>query len=882
MKLKPALLLCSICALFTLAAFIGNDEPFDALLKKITNYADKHPVEKVHLHLDKPFYVIGDDIWFKAYVTEAKSGAPTQMSNILYVELVDVKGTMVRRLRLPMENGVTWGDFVLSDSLVTGNYRIRAYTEWMRNEGPHAFFDQSLNVIGAATRLVSATVDTSNKNLAQEDKTITIVFSDSTKKPLIAKEVKYEVQLDNKKTIKSTGKTDQNGRLQIKSESAVQHVTAQIALTGKNTVTTVIPIRKSASTADIQFLPEGGSLVEGLPARIGIKAIGPDGLGINVKGSINDSNGQQVAMFQTEHLGMGATYLNPTAGQTYTALVTLPDGSTTTVMLPKATKDGYSMTINALDSKKIDIKSMVSPSLIGKGELYLIALQNGSVAFSTKISSAKQISVVSINKQNFRSGIIQFTFLGPDLLPVAERIVFINNSGDKMALTAEGLKTQYLPKENVEVTVRGTDGKTPVGNFSVTVVNHELTPQNKNTNWNILTSFLLSTELKGHIENPVQYVETDDLKTRQAIELLMLTQGWRKTDWNKIKTEQFVPPTFQPEKAITISGTIKKNGKPLPRSKVSISSMAGGIFMLDTVSDENGRFKFEGLVFEESRKFLIKARSETDKKNVQIEIDQSVREEISPNFLIVEPLQEEVTAATPFLALGQPFKEQLESSKGITLEAVNVVGRRPEEIAKHSSNFLGAGNADQVIDGNDMVNAPSLPNYLHSKLNRVTLKLGVPYDNGFPPKPLAVFVDGNRADESFSLYDIQPYDVESIEVLISPAKFIIYRGPTMLITTRRGPVPWPVVRYAPGITTYTPIGYYNAREFYLPKYDVAANAKRDLLKTVYWNPNLQRDEKGEVRFTYPNPPHAGKYTLLIEGIGTNGTLASQTFKYEIR
>lgn len=868
---------CIVLALVVFAFTVQS--PLESIIQKIENYTEKNPIEKAYLHLDKDHYIKGETIWFKAYVTEAKSAMPSQISNVLYVELIDMRDSITRQLRLPMENGITWGDFALPDSLIAGTYRIRAYTEWMRNEGPDSFFDKTISVVAADEKMVMAQVELPNKNVQEDHKTTTIVFSNSDTKPLADKTVRYEVISSEKGKINGTGKTDPNGKITIKSDPMALKIIAHITLSANNIVTKIVPMRSLATAADIQFLPEGGSMIENLPSRIGIKAIGPKGLGIDVKGEIMDANQQQVAVFQTENLGMGTVYLNPSTRQTYTAKITLLDGSVKTIALPKAIPDGYSMTVNSLDSQKVDIKTMMSPSLVGKGELYLIAQQNGNVAFSTVISSAKQLSSISLKKQQFRSGILQLTLFGPNKLPVAERITFINNSNNRIVLKTETNKNVYQTKEKVEVLVRDMNGKAPAGNFSVSVINKTVVPKHTGADGNILTTLLLSSDLRGYIEEPNQYVATDDLKSRKALELLMLTHGWRKPDWNKLLGDVLPQPNFLPEKGITISGTIKKNGKPLPKSRITLTSFSGGLFMLDTVSDQNGRFRFEGMVFAEDRKFIIKARSETDKKNVQIEIDQSPLQQVSANQVYIEEVLDNTMTSLPYLAISQQFQQQLGAREGITLKTVKIVGKTPAEIAKHSSNFNGPGNADQVIDGNDMINAVSLTNYLHSKISRVTFKLGVPY---FQLAPLKVLVDGIDVDQGFTLNDIQPYDVESIELLISPAKATIYRMPVMLITTRRGAVPWPTAIYAPGITTYMPKGYYNAQEFYSPKYDTPDAPMQDLRRTVYWQPNLTANEKGELKFSYFNTNQPGTYQIIIEGMNAEGNLARKLVTYQVK
>jgi hypothetical protein len=93
-----------IFSLFSLlsSAFVAQDDPFTALLKKLEEFTKKYPQEKVYLHLDKPYYAVGDDIWFKAYVVDAKTSFASTLSHILYVELINEKDSITKQIKLPL------------------------------------------------------------------------------------------------------------------------------------------------------------------------------------------------------------------------------------------------------------------------------------------------------------------------------------------------------------------------------------------------------------------------------------------------------------------------------------------------------------------------------------------------------------------------------------------------------------------------------------------------------------------------------------------------------------------------------------------------------------------------------------------------------------
>jgi hypothetical protein len=160
MKLK----LCLFTFWLATASFVSfgqNDSShLSHAVNSLKSYSEKNPVEKVYLHLDKPYYAAGDDIWFKAYVTAGSKHELSGISGILNVELISFKGAIEQTIKLPLVSGLTWGDFKLPDTLTAGNYHIRAYTNWMRNAGEAYFYDRTISIGNA---ILSRAVVNDNK-----------------------------------------------------------------------------------------------------------------------------------------------------------------------------------------------------------------------------------------------------------------------------------------------------------------------------------------------------------------------------------------------------------------------------------------------------------------------------------------------------------------------------------------------------------------------------------------------------------------------------------------------------------------------------------------------------------------------------------------------
>jgi hypothetical protein len=580
-----AITLISACVIIALSAFIKADDPFSELLKKLETFTKKNPTEKVHLHLDKPYYAIGDNIWFKAYIIDGSTSMPSQISNILYVDLINEKDSVKKQLKLPMQMGIASGDFKLIDSLSEGNYRIRAYTQWMRNAGPQFFFDKTIKIGNAWANKVftNATNQFSTENNIQKVKS-TIRFATITGAPYASAPVSYEIQLSNRNISKGRGTTDANGEISIDIVNTQPEIyksgkiVATITMPNKTTVVKNIPIKATSNKIDVQFFPEGGTLIEGLPTKVAVKAVNTMGLGENIACVITDNEGNEISKFKTIHMGMGSFIMNPLPERTYAAKITFADGSTKTMALPKVEKSGYVIAANNTDKEKVMIKVMMTADLLNKGELKLVATHNGTAYLTAKIPTTKQLITVPAPKKEFPSGIIQFTLFSADNLPIRERIVFVDNE-EKIDLKLESLNPTYEKRGHVDLSfLAANQGKPTQGSFSISVTNSAIVTPDPENESNIFTSLLLTADLVGYVEKPNSYFLKDDAETAGNLDLLMLTQGWRKIEWKKIADGLLPQPLFTAEKTLKISGKITKGGKPVVKGKVSLFSNTGGFF----------------------------------------------------------------------------------------------------------------------------------------------------------------------------------------------------------------------------------------------------------------------------------------------------------------
>ncbi len=809
--------------------FAQTDSLINRSLKALENYAAANPVEKVHLHLDRQLYFPSDTIWFKAYVVIGDQHKLSALGGILYAELIGPKDTLIKRLTLGLQAGTSAGDFALPYNIAPGVYRIRAYTNFMRNAGSQYFYDQPVTVSGFSTApLFPGAKTASNQN------------------------------------------------------SAVQ---------------------SSADKIDMQFFPEGGELVNGLRSKIAFKAINQNGMAEEVQGSILDNSGNEVATFSSQHLGMGVFPLEPQQGKQYTAKVTAADGSQFTAPLPVASNAGFTLSINNNLGDSLYIK--VAAVNVPDTAFYLVAQSGGKYLYVAARKLSGKVLTASIAKDRFPSGIIQFTLFSQKGEPLNERVIFIQNS-DQVDLSLTADKTAYAPGEkvNFRLDAKGKDGNPSIGTFSVSVIDENKVPVDQNTENTILTDLLLKSELAGYIQDPNYYFINPDDRTKADLDLLMLTQGYHRFEWKKILSNTNSSPVYLPEKGFSITGKVTTpTGKPVANGKVFLTSPKHMV-ALDTLTDQNGKFGFNDLLFADTAKVVVNAKKANGGNNVVLTIDK-------PSF---PPVHQDGNGQNGYIEnhfaltgeqVQQAYKSWRQDSLShvIQLKEVKVTDHKIPPIhpdyavlLKHSENLNGPGQADQVIMGDQLVGCANIADCLvyllrggvrfaYNGPTPIVYSTHTPVALTGPTKPMAVLLNGVIQGQDV-LGLISTSDVQSIEALESPMYSAIYgsaaTGGLIIITTKYGDEANYITPLQPGLTLYSFKGFYKAKEFYSPKYTVDKKVTlADNRKTVYWQPNIVTDKDGKASFDYFNAGSAGKYRVVIEGVDGNGKLARQVMQYDV-
>jgi hypothetical protein len=654
----------------------------------------------------------------------------------------------------------------------------------------------------------------------------------------------------------------------------------------------------------IRFLPEGGNLVIGVRSKIAFKALAGTGMGIDLRGTVMDETGKQVTEFTSSHLGMGYFYLTPAEGKSYRARLTYADGTEDISDLPHPEPAGIVMETSA-DNRVYSFKISSNKTYfqVNKNKPFTLIAYQDTVPLSMAVKLDRQEVTTTLLKKNFHTGIVKVTLFTADGEPLCERLLFVQND-DMPALQLTADKTSYAAREKATL-----DLKTSLlpGHYSVSVTDEgRIKPESENEQ-TIISNLLLTSELHGYVEQPGYYFAHPDDKTTAGLDLVMLTHGYRRFEWKQVLNNNPAPATFKAEKALAISGIVKKDGKPLVGAKVKLFGKGKDGLMLDTVTNATGRFVFDNLSYSENARFVLQARNAKGDKEVDVEPDKPFSDPAVINAFL--PATDDKQAAVSFYAQGNQQYRNEQKKYGINehaqmLKEVTIKDKKITPL-DNSKNLNGKGNADQVLtfETLETTGFPTLWGALIARTQNIHFDPTnhMAYSQRGMGGPMIVVVDGtpmlNSEYSAFAsstssirrgpLDDLEVDDTESVEILLGAHYGAIYgqlgAAGLIIVTTKRAK---PIKNYykdAPGVVVYRGNGLYKAREFYSPQYDNPHTNQKmtDLRSTIYWNPNIITDKDGKASFSYFNADGKGTYRVVIEGIDADGNLGRQVLRYKV-
>jgi len=834
---------CALIALFCflpLVMIFGQsvaDTSFFKVDEHLTTQLEIFPHEKIHLHSDRDYYVPGEKIWFKAYLTDAATLQSPTDSRYVYVELINSSDSLVDRVMIHPENELFHGNLFLSENFSEGDYTLRAYTRYLENMGDDYFFKKNIRIGSIA----------SNNNQSSQ-----VVQITGKKQPLV-------------------------------------------------------------EDFEVSFFPEGGNLVESADNKVAFKALNKTGYPEMISGEITDETGSIITSVETFHAGMGAFNYIPQSGKRYFLKCSNGNGLQKQFELPKPNPLTRSLT--AYFQKKmlmVGVQSSIQNPAIS---CYLLAHCRGMVFYFSAFQGIEELvpidrkqarNEIAFLEEDLPAGILQFILFDEKMNPLSERLVFSKNYDDSK-IEFHTVNETYKTREHVifSLSIVDSNGNLLDGNLSVAITDDKDIAVDSTTT--ILSSLLLSSELKGYIENPAYYLQ-DNTESATALDYLMLTHGWRRYNIPEVVKGNYEFPKLPVQTGPMISGNIKTlfRSKSVPDCEVFI--MAKGGDFGSTTADKKGAFIFSDFEYPDSTSYFIHALGKNGNNRIELFLDEESFPK--PVFALQSPLSKmkitdkkkiDEASINAFIAKAEKRSMYDEDMRMIQLSEVVITGRRIEKKDEPRLHFYANESSDVTLRREDIVKMkPRLvSDILRGVAGVQVMPNGAVYIRGgivslvkTRATPL-VIIDGMPVGGTNPLEQVSVHEIESMDIFKGASAAIFgARGDAgvISITTRKG---MDVVREGERMrgkidgfnyTVHTPLGYQKPVEFYSPKYETL-EAKQstipDYRTTIYWKPDIVVTGTEKVSFDFYTSDFPTTYSVVFEGLTDDGRIIRQVEKIRV-
>ena len=834
----------------------------------IANFSlmERIPKEKLYLHLDKPFYGAGEKIWFKGYLVNATTHQDNSQSNFIITELINRSDSIVERKKIRRDSLGFHNAFTLPATLPAGDYYLRGYSNGMLNEDPDFFFSRNIKIGNSIDNTIVSSIE-----YQQEDDThytAKIKFTSNVQAVFENTTIKY-LYLENGK-IKNKGKkkTDENGWISISLPDLKSPAARRIEVEFDDPQyiykrTFHLPV--FTNDFDVKFFPEGGALLSIPHQNVAFKAQGADGFSKEVEGFLFNSKGDTLTNFRSEHNGMGIFTMNPVNNETYYVTVRTNDSITKRFDLPAIEPKGISI---AMSHYKQEIRYEIQKTEATEWpqKLFLLAHTRGKLAILQPINPKRTFG--KMNDSLFTEGITHFMLIDEQGNALSERLIFVpDHKPNQWQITADQPTYGKREKVSLQIAAKDNEGNPVEGTFSVSITDRKSIQPDSLAD-NILSNLLLTSDLKGYVEDPAYYFLNQDARTLRSIDYLMMTHGWRRHKMENVLRTPSLNFTNYIEKGQTISGRIMGFfGANVKKGPICVLAPKYNI-IATTETDEKGQF-IVNTSFRDSTTFLVQARTKKGFAGVDILMD-------PPQYPVATHKAPYFNGATTFMEdylMNTRDQYYMEGGMRVyNLKEVTVTAKRERPSSK--SIYTGGINT-YTVEEDRLQGYGQTAFDAASRLPSVTITNGSEIHIRNNSEPAIIVIDDIvYEDASDILKDIQVSDMSSISLLRGADAVIL--GPRAsggaVVITLKDPRNLPA-RPAQGIITYTPLGYSESVEFYHPTYDTPEkkNAQRsDFRSTVYWNPELRLDAEGKATIEYYTPDSTAPEDIIIEGVDKNG------------
>lgn len=824
------------------------------------------PQEKVYVQFDNTSYYTGETIWFKAFVVEASTlhRAP---SGVLYVQLISPNGVILKQQKLKIVAGQADGSFPLFDGSTAYARDLRGVLAY-----PSGFYE-----VRAYT--------TNMQNFSEET-----IFSRVL--PVFEKP-SSEGNYREAPVIKQHYNKDVNiEQFRPKEETP-------------------------DNAANVTFYPEGGNLIIGVENRVAFKVTDRNGMGIEAEGFLNDT-----LPIATIHDGMGSFVFTPLHNTNRASLTV--NGKTHSFTLPDAAENGYAFTADLSDDTLT--VSVCSSVTMTDDTLGLTVTCRGELMAFESVPLGDGNATIISDCHDIPEGVCQITLFDRHGNIFARRSIYHRTGTKSPELTFEPDIERPAPFAPIRIRFKLSDDK---GNalrdrFCLSV--RDRSCPGTAIHDDLRTALLLSSDLRGYICNPEYYFEQDDSEHNDALDLLMMVQGWERYDWETMAGLKPYEEIHRLEDSLSVNGWVESPWSRKPMDSIVVTAAVATmdkqmIERFRYVTGPDGYFGFNVSDFYDAANFTISAwpkRKRIVGTSARIRFERSMR----PSIRAYSPIETQLADASGKLSSQKKkegnspdtdqdnFPTVIQINDGILLPEVDIKEKRMYVDYFTFKSFNVHQDTELELDLGDY--STNVSGYLIDKGYAVNFDLegNIENINGHTPffyvhETEKVVVKGlfsspglidTKDIVSIMVFDDVMYETDAMK--LSPLlqtyrrKHGDYDTPETLLQKEhnrvimvdillKGEASRATRRELKNINSRatTIDGFSAPYEFYSPQYTEAPiYGEVDYRRTLYWNPNVITDSNGEAEVKFYNNSYSTGFSISGAGMTASGvpyTLNSQ-------
>jgi len=654
-------------------------------------------------------------------------------------------------------------------------------------------------------------------------------------------------------------------------------------------------IKKTDPVYKLQFFPEGGSLINGISSQVGFLAVNQNGDPIDIKGAIVNSAGELLDSIVSVHDGMGVFSFMPEKSEPYSCNWTDAFGGQHSTLLPTAKPNGIVMQAQLQDGKA---KLVIQRPLGATQNLYalhVVASMNQKLVYTSNINlQTKKSAALALQTDSLPTGVLQITVFDASWVPVAERVLFVNNNLHAFYPSVKMFtpRLSKRAKNTIDIVVEDS----VLSNLSVAVTDANIQRDNSTS---IFSNLLLQGDIKGYIPNASIYFTSNDVDLPAKIDLVMLTHGWRKYKWEDM-AKGLTPTLKYPMDSdyLQIKGSLYNgsvvNNKLIPSVTLVLQSRDSSKQYFFTPIAPDGSFAQRGIIFFDTVRVFYKLNG--DKKatpTTAANFSYSLPSLSYPSQIQLYHFAKPDTTGMAYLLFMEAQAKKIKKSfdSVVVLKEVVVQSKAKSVVdvldEKYTTGLFSAKDsyAFDVAGDSHATGSINVFQYLQNLIPGMTMSLpilgangaedansnnvpGLNWRDGTPD----IFLNEMLSDAEQTM-GIQMSDIAYIKVFRPPFMGSSGSGPSGAIAIYTKKPSDLKNESLKGLSNALLTGYTNYKEFYSPNYAVSPTKVPDVRTTLYWNPFVLTDKKTKlVKLDFYNNDITTKFRIVVEGVNAAGKI----------